>query len=143
MGFYSPFSEEAALVTLGLLLAVSAAQAQEARVKADVPFDFVVGNQVLPAGEYMVVPEGDALQAILIRSNDNKASALSIVSSCANSRTADTTKLVFHRVGGRYFLSQIWAQGYAQGRQLPMSKTEVQLAKNNTTEEFVLAANLM
>jgi hypothetical protein len=32
---------------LGLLLAVSAAQAQETRVKANIPFDFVVGNQVL------------------------------------------------------------------------------------------------
>ena len=28
---------------LGLLLAVSAAQAQETRVKANIPFDFVVG----------------------------------------------------------------------------------------------------
>ena len=53
-----------------------------------------------------------------------------------------TDLAVFHIVDGRYFLTQIWAQGYDQGRQLPKSKTEVQLAKNHTTEVFVLAANL-
>ena len=132
-----------ALFALGLLLAVSATQAQELRVKAQIPFDFAVGNRVLPADEYMVVPEGNSGQAILIRSNDGKASALSITLSCAASGSADTTRLVFRTVAGRYFLSQIWAQGYDQGRQLPMSKTEVQLAKNHTTEEFVLAANLI
>jgi len=48
------------LCGLGLLLAAAATPAQEARVKAQIPFDFVVGNQVLPAGEYLVVPEGHA-----------------------------------------------------------------------------------
>ena len=40
---------------LGLLLAASAVQAQDNGVKADIPFAFVVGNQMLPAGEYTVV----------------------------------------------------------------------------------------
>jgi hypothetical protein len=130
-----------ALFILGLLLAVSASQAQELRVKAQIPFDFVVGNKVLPAGEYMVLHAG-AQQAIMIRSNDSNDAVLSITLPCGSSATSDTTKVVFHNVAGRYFLSEIWAQGYAQGRQLPKSKMEVQLAKNNTTEEFVLAANL-
>jgi hypothetical protein len=46
-------------------------------------------------------------------------------------------------VAGRYFLSEIWSQGNDQGRRLPKSKLEVQLAKNNAAEEFVLAANLI
>src|SRR6516165_9168510 len=44
-----------AVFALGLLLVVSATQAQQVRVKAEIPFDFVVGNQVLPAGEYTVM----------------------------------------------------------------------------------------
>jgi len=131
-----------ALFVLGLLLAVSATQAQELRVKADIPFDFVVGNKVLPAGEYMVLPEGDQ-QAIMIRSRDRKAAVLSVTLTCATSGTSDRTKLVFHNVAGRYFLSEIWSQGNDQGRRLPKSKLEVQLAKNNAAEEFVLAANLI
>jgi len=133
-----------ALLGLGLLLAVSAARAQQAGVKANIPFEFVVGNQVLPAGEYLMVPEGSTHQVVRIRSDEGKSLALSLTNTCTAARPSNTTKLVFHIMGGRYFLSQIWTQGYDQGRQLPKSKSEIELAKNgNQTGEFVLAANLI
>jgi hypothetical protein len=129
------------LFGLGLLLAVSAGHAQEAGVKANIPFDFVVGNQVLPAGEYLVTPASSSRQVILIRSSDNKAAMFATAFGCSSSRPPDQTKLVFHTMGGRYFLYQVWPQGYAQGSELPKSKIEVQLAKNgDTSGEFVLAA---
>ena len=130
-----------ALLGLGLLLVVSGVQAQENGVKADIPFDFVVGNQVLPAGEYLVTPQGSANQAILIRSTDSKSAAMTVTFSCASASPSRDTKLVFHTLGGRYFLSQIWAEGYSQGRELRKSSAEVEMAKNQkTTGEFVLAA---
>lgn len=131
------------LLGLGFLLAVSAAQAQQNGVKANIPFNFVVGSQVLPAGEYLVTTQGASNHIILIRSSDSKAVALSLSMACSTGRPSDTSKLVFHTLGGQYFLSQIWAQGYDQGRQLPRSKAEVEMAKNHTpTGEFVLAAKL-
>jgi len=132
-----------AFLGLALLLAVSAAQAQELRVKANVPFDFVVGDQVMPAGEYTVGPTGAATAAILIRSEEGTGRALALTFACASSGPSKDTKLVFHAIAGRYFLSQIWAEGYAQGRQLRVSKSETQLAKNgDAPKELVLAANL-
>ena len=129
---------------LALLLAVSAAQAQETRVKASIPFDFVVGNQVLPSGDYMVVSQGSGNEAILIRSDDNKAVSLSLTYASSSFNPSDKTKLVFHSLAGQYFLSQIWAQGNTSGRELPRSKVEIHLAKNNIpSEQFVLAANLV
>lgn len=131
-----------ALLGLGMLLAVSATQAQEARVKANIPFDFVVGNKVLPAGEYIVSPEGGTNQAIVIRSEEGDSFALATTHACATSNPV-STKLVFHTMGGQYFLSQIWTAGYDQGRQLPKSRSELQMAKNHVkSETFVLAANL-
>jgi len=127
---------------LGLLLAVSVTQAQEAGVKANIPFDFIVGNRVLPAGEYIVKPVGDTQQAIWICSGDYKTAIASNSFACEQSRPSSETKMVFRAVGGQYFLSQVWAQGYSQGRELPMSKLERRLAKNNAEGEFVLAANL-
>ena len=64
-----------AFLGLGLLLAVSAAQAQEPRVKANIPFDFVVGDRVMPAGEYMS-GMGASGTAIAILSDDRKANVL-------------------------------------------------------------------
>ena len=99
---------------LGLLLAVSAAQAQETRVKASIPFDFVVGNQVLPSGDYMVVSQGSANEAILIRSDDNKAVSLSLTYACSSFNPSDKTKLVFHSVkNGRRVWFSWWRNGTA------------------------------
>ncbi len=132
-----------AVCGLGLLLVVSAAQAQETGVKADIPFDFVVGNQRLPAGEYTVVNQGPVNQAILIRSDEGKTAIFALTQSCSSFNPSAKTKLVFHTMAGRYFLYQIWTQGNSSGRQLPKSKAEVELAKNSdATGEFVLAARL-
>ena len=132
-----------AFLGLGLLLIVSGAQAQETRVKANIPFDFVVGNQALPAGQYTVDSEGSTHQLIVIRSSDRKTAILSLTNSCSSSKPSDTSKLVFHRLAGRYFLSQVWAEGSSEGQQLQKSRIEVRLAKNsNARDEVVLAASL-
>jgi hypothetical protein len=132
-----------AFLGLGLLMVVSAAQAQETRLKANIPFDFVVGNQVLPAGEYMVASEGATDQVLVIRSNDSKTAILALTNSCSSFKPSDTSKLVFHRLAGRYFLSQVWGAGNSGGRELPQSRIEVQLAKNNNVrDEVALAASL-
>jgi hypothetical protein len=132
-----------AFLGLGLLIAVSGAQAQGTRVKANIPFDFVVGNQVLSAGEYMVASEGSTNQVLVIRSNDRKTAILALTNSCSSSKPSETTKLVFHRLAGRYFLSQIWAAGNSGGRELPASRLEVQLAKNsNARDEVALQASV-
>ena len=132
-----------AFLGLGLLLTVSAAQAQEPRVKANIPFDFVVGDRVMPAGEYMVIPTGSTGLVIAISSETKPETALATTFACATSGPSKDTKLVFHSLAGRYFLSQVWVEGYSQGRELRRSKSEVQLAKNgNANQEFVVAANL-
>ena len=90
-----------------------------------IPFDFVVGNQMLPAGEYTVVNQGPVNQAILIRSDEGKTAILSLTQPCSSLNPSAKTKLVFHTMAGRYFLYQIWTQGNSSGRQLPKSKAEV------------------
>jgi hypothetical protein len=128
---------------LGLLLAVSAAQAQETGVKADIPFDFVVGNHRLPAGEYTVVNQGPVNQAILIRSAEGKTAVFSLTQPCSSFNPSAKTRLVFHTLAGRYFLYQIWAQGNDMGRQIPKSSVEIELAKNSDAAgELFLAARL-
>jgi hypothetical protein len=131
-----------ALLGLGLLLTVSAAEAQGPSVRATIPFDFAVGDQVLPAGEYVVSPEGVNV-AIAIRSTEGGGTVLSTTQACTSALPSQKTQLVFHLVGGRYFLSQIWAQGYSNGRQLPKSKAETRLAKNQDAQrELFIAAKL-
>jgi hypothetical protein len=132
-----------AFLGLGLLLVATAAQAQEYGVKADIPFDFVVGDQRLPAGEYTVRNQGPVGQAILIRSDENKIAMFRLTQPCSSFKPSTKTKLVFHTVAGRYFLYQIWAKGDTSGREIRKSNAEVELAKNNDAKgELVLEAML-
>src|SRR5262249_60745951 len=87
-----------AFLGLGLLLAVSAAQAQEPRAKANIPFDFVVGDRVMPAGEYQVSEMGASGTAIAILSEDRKTNAIGGTSACASASPSQSAQLVFHAI---------------------------------------------
>jgi hypothetical protein len=132
-------------VLFALLLAVSAAHAQTPALQAAIPFNFVVGNRVLPAGHYTLGSKWlNAPNLISMRDLDENLTTVTGSNSCYVSRAPKATKLVFHRIGNEYFLYQIWIEGETTGREFPKSKLEVQMANNAPqTEEVIVAALLM
>jgi hypothetical protein len=128
------------LLALTVLLLATAAQAQTTDVKASIPFDFVVGNHSYSAGEYTVKSMAIDSAAIRIDNADESEKGITLSSACEKLRPATQTTLVFQRLGNNYFLYQIWTEGNSLGREFPMSKTEVQLAKNNSKPELVIVA---
>ncbi|HUL15429.1 MAG TPA: hypothetical protein VLV88_05495 [Terriglobales bacterium] len=127
----------------GLLLATASVYAQEVHVRATIPFDFVVGNQALPAGDYTVQSMGSGSSILLVQNRDQKAATLVRANSCEKRDISEKTALVFHRVGDQYFLSEIWREGDAQGRQLPRSRSELEISKNQASEPVVIVATLL
>ena len=128
------------LFVLSVILIVPAARAQQNGVKADVPFDFIVGDRAYPAGEYILSAALNAGGTIRME-NVQKVSAVFVPSrSCENRAPSKQTKLVFHRVAGRYFLYQAWTAGNLAGREFPMSRAEVELARNHEQPELVIVA---
>ena len=128
-----------ALVGLGLLLATASASAQTVPLKANIPFNFIVNKAELPAGEYTLQSLGTAM---LIRSMDSQITKLVLPNACASLQSSETTKLVFHRYGDRYFLAQVWAAGANRGRELPKSSRETEIALDYPVQNVVLAASL-
>ena len=123
------------------LLLATAAYGQTTNVTASVPFNFVVADQAYPAGDYAVKSIGENGVPILIRNTDEGGIVLSLA--CSSAKPSATTKLVFHRMGGQYFLYQVWQEGNTIGREFRLSKTEKQLARNSSQPEIVIvAANL-
>jgi hypothetical protein len=47
---------------------------------------------------------------------------------------------VFRRLGDNYFLYQVWTEGNTFGREFPMGKAEMQVAKNYSKPELVIVA---
>src|SRR5690348_8736321 len=101
------------LGVFGLLLVAACANAQSVNVRANVPFDFVVGNATFPAGTYSIqsINEGIGSPTLLIRGTDSKVMSLVGSNAAENLQAAEKSHLLFHRYGGTYFLAQIWMQG--------------------------------
>jgi hypothetical protein len=131
------------LLALTVLLLATAAQAQTTNVKASIPFDFVVGNHAYPAGEYTVKSLSQSSSAIRIDNADESEKGVTLSGACEKVQPATQTTLVFQRLGNNYFLYQVWTEGSSTGREFPMSKAQVQLAKNNSKPELlIVAANI-
>jgi hypothetical protein len=115
-----------AIMALSMVTAVVSANGQSYGSKANVPFDFVVGSRNLPAGSYRVssvTPSGDALR---ISSDDSKNTAARLTMPASG--TAKSAKLVFHRYGERYFLTEVWLSA-EDGRKLMKSRQESAIQK--------------
>ena len=115
--------------------------AQSNGVQAKVPFEFSVGNRVLPAGTYTIKEASDHM--IVIRNHDQSIAMLSLVQEDSNSSPKAGT-LKFHRYGSQYFLSEILCDQADMNLQVPKSKTEkrvaLQEAKLGTRGETLVAA---
>jgi hypothetical protein len=88
------------LITLASV-AATGANAQEPALKANIPFDFTVGNTWMPAGEYTIT--APIREVLLLRTAGHSAS---IVSS-ENNAESSGSKLVFDRYGNQYFLHEV------------------------------------
>jgi hypothetical protein len=118
------------LVALALLFTATGSQAQGIS-KADVPFAFQVGSKQLPAGCYQVISQLTANVIQIRNCDDASESALSQFRREFPRETA--SKLVFHHVGGQYFLTQVW--GADQAMMIPTSKAEKQVLLASATPQ--------
>jgi hypothetical protein len=119
------------IVTMVMFIAVvglSSAKAQTSGptiLRVDIPFDFTVGNQTLPAGEYRVTCLNSAsdLKVLQLREKAGRVTMLVRTSSVIG-KTHDNATLVFNRYGEQYFFAQAWLVGDNTGMQAQKSRIE-------------------
>ena len=102
----------------------------------------------LPAGEYRVekLPTGtDSL--LVIQRTDYSASTIVMSNATEANKEQEHSKLVFRRIGKRYFLSQVWVAGNSRGRELPPPAKEKErerlLARNEAPDQVTIVARLI
>jgi hypothetical protein len=127
-----------ALCALTLLLMASGAFAQT-QVRANVPFDFVVGDRYYSAGEYSLKTISDA-GVMRITNTDVEMSVNVGSNSCAMTSPSEKTVLEFRRMGDMYFLHRVWVAGDLTGREFPRSNGERRLAQLHEKSEIVIVA---
>ena len=127
-----------ALATVSLLIATmivttghAQAQSLATPIKVRIPFEFVIGNRTLAAGEYYIrraeIFSGD--QMVAVSSVDGRTHLFRLTNAVQALDPKTRATLVFHRYGTQNFLAQVWPDGGTRGRELPKSRTERELER--------------
>jgi hypothetical protein len=111
-----------ALFVAATFITVDNASAQN-QVKVNVPFSFTVGNSTMPAGSYTIKSDYDSRNLVYLTNwgANTKSAALGIRE---QGTPNETGKLVFHRVGDQYFLSEIHCADASMDIHFPVTKAE-------------------
>jgi hypothetical protein len=132
-----------AVLSFLLTLAVPSTHAQSnSNITVTVPFEFKIAGKTLPAGEYIVRRSTQvSADGLMIRRTDCRAGVFLLTMSNQTAARAKDSKLVFHRYGRQYFLSQVWTSGRSNGRELFKSgqerALEREMPKNRSEREIV------
>jgi hypothetical protein len=131
-------------VMLMLLSGLMAAQSlASSTVVAQVPFEFMANNKIIPAGECTIQSADMDARVLTIRNVATKTGMLAPSSRSEAKKAADNTVLVFKHYGNQYFLSEIRLEGSNQTYKLSPSRAETELrAQNAPASQQTLLASL-
>ncbi len=111
-----------------IALAVGVGHTQDG-IKTKIPFNFNIGAQEFPAGEYTLMPELPLQHTMLLRNRAGQVVASIPTDSVQSAEGSGSTKLVFTQYGQQYFLAQVWSEGSELGQQLVKSHAEIETAR--------------
>ena len=128
-----------ALFTLATLVTAGGAMAQGRAARATVPFDFTVGDKLLPAGNYEITAPSTGIIEVQDR---EKHVAMLAATTYDSHESRNGGKLVFDKIGDQYFLHEVLCEQAAINVNLPLSKQEKRAQRqeasiDNTSQVFV------
>ncbi len=140
-------NKKAFLVLSISMLAVALAaplMAQSFVLKANVPFEFTVGDKAMPAGEYLLRSDA-SVPVVVLQGEASHAAAVTLMFHKELGATRDPasiTRITFDRYGSHYFLREV-DNGYTRtGYTVPMSHTERELSKTASLQHNEIVAVL-
>lgn len=115
----------------------------DSTIKANIPFDFYVGDKKMTAGKYMIErvrPQSD--QSVLaLRRRDGEGQTVIMTTIPITLKKKGEANLSFNRYGGVYYLAEI-RDGYRNvGRKLQQTKAEIELAREFTSPKVETASS--
>ena len=124
----------AGLLVMAIVAAGVSAQAQSLQYKltANIPFEFKVADQKLPAGKYAIRRglESSGDMVVQVRSVEGSAITSRVSIPVMTYKPKSRGTLVFHRYGEQYFLSEVWPAGTTTGRAFLKTHAERELERN-------------
>ena len=139
----------AALLVIGLIPSMHAQESNvevKARpttsitgaVQVSIPFQFSADGVTLDAGTYSVAMTNE--RGLVIQNVSGKQSIVVLTNAVESGSPVISPKLVFHKYGDQYFLTQTWLGRSDTGRQLFASSEELKWARDSRNEELIMVA---
>jgi hypothetical protein len=125
----------AASLCLVVGLAMVSANAQATFVQGKVPFNFTVLEKTFPAGDYMMSAGPHQLK---IKDAHGNIVALALANDVSGRSSGKNYQITFRCYGDRCFLAEVWFSPQESGRQLPTSRAEAKLAREESGKYFAV-----
>jgi hypothetical protein len=124
-----------------VILSVGRSMAQVPAIRVNVPFNFTVGDKVLPPGTYTITLASSGV--VQLRNRQEQISMGTTV--LPDNRKSDNGgELVFTRYGNQFFLHEILCDYASMNVNLPTTRAEkrvhMQEAKVESTKQILLAS---
>jgi hypothetical protein len=139
------YAKKMLAVTIMMLPMLAVAQLpSNQKLITNVPFEFTIGNKVVPAGQWTTQQASrNDVKLLLLRNVNAKIAVTSSSLPGESKRAPANSSLTFHRYGRSYFLVAINVEGDRANYKIPESKAEAELrAENRTASEEILVASL-
>jgi hypothetical protein len=122
---------------IGLLAAVASCSlyAQTMNARANIPFEFRVGEKLLPAGEYWI----QHAHGWLAFQENGGRHATAVVLTQATDLKSEKPVIEFNRYGDAYFLGKLSMPGSGTGREVAKTPREKELARANRPGQTTIA----
>ena len=95
-----------ALFFAATFISAGGVMAQDHVAKATVPFPFTVSGSSLPAGSYTIGSDSNSANTVII-SDRNKSVHILVLGLVNSSGPGKVSRLVFHKYGAKFFLSEV------------------------------------
>lgn len=118
------------VIAFSLLLSAATAATPAAfgfKIKADIPFDFMVGKKKMTKGEYTIESANDNGLILIRKAKSGKG--INILTVKDKHTDKHKSKLVFRRYDDQYFLARIWDGSGETVLKIEKSSAEKKVAK--------------
>lgn len=118
------------LAVVSLLLSVipAVSQVNETKWTADIPFDFIVADNHMPAGHYVIKSDTQTMRLILTN-KETRQNAFLFTRNIQKLAPHGKTELIFQRDGDRHVLHQIWDASENHGHDVEHGEEVIELIR--------------
>lgn len=117
-----------AVVLVLLVVTPAVSQLVENTWTADIPFEFIVGNSHMPAGQYVVKSNPHTMR-LTITNKETQEKTFLFTRNIEKLDPNEKTVLMFNRDGDRHVLHQIWGETETHGHDIVHGQDVIELTK--------------